>query len=203
MISRGDKYESFDHTASIRRIQSRGVDVNTFPPPEKPANISNANSIKRRRIRMRRNSVRIGPLFLTNLVSNSVEIVAGPRRGKTRGMRGRKSREERSPHNRVISSLGTRWIPIHGHALNAVFLLGKIAGWPSESRLDRAKFFLLLRSRSWKYAKPYKRNFSNLRFLIFENCIYTRVLMYIREDSNSRLCFHQLLCFFWFLRSMF
>lgn len=108
MISRGDKYESFDHTASIRRIQSRGVDVNTFSPPEKPANISNANSIKRRRIRMRRNSVRIGPLFLTNLVSNSVEIVAGPRRGKTRGMRGRKSREERSPHNRVISSLGTR-----------------------------------------------------------------------------------------------
>lgn len=57
---------------------------------------------------MRRNSVRIGPLFLTNLVSNSVEIVAGPRRGKTRGMRGRKSREERSPHNRVISSLGTQ-----------------------------------------------------------------------------------------------
>lgn len=106
---RGDKYESFDHMASIRRIQSRGVwTVNTFrTPPEKPANISNANSIKRRRIRMRRNSVRIGPLFLTNLVSNSVEIVAGPRRGKTRGMRGRKSREERSPHNRVISSLNT------------------------------------------------------------------------------------------------
>lgn len=106
---RGDKYESFDHMASIRRIQSRGAwTVNTFrTPPEKPANISNANSIKRRRIRMRRNSVRIGPLFLTNLVSNSVEIVAGPRRGKTRGMRGRKSREERSPHNRVISSLNT------------------------------------------------------------------------------------------------
>lgn len=93
---------------SSNPVTRRRVDVNTFRIPEKPANISNANSIKRRRIRMRRNSVRIGPLFLTNLVSNSVEIVAGPRRGKTRGMRGRKSREERSPHNRVISSLGTQ-----------------------------------------------------------------------------------------------
>lgn len=145
---RGDKYESFDHMASIRRIQSRGVwTVNTFrTPPEKPANISNANSIKRRRIRMRRNSVRIGPLFLTNLVSNSVEIVAGPRRGKTRGMRGRKSREERSPHNRVISSLGTQ---VNSDTRSRVSLVGKIAGWLSESHLDHEIFLLI----KWKYAR--------------------------------------------------
>lgn len=151
--------------ASIRRIQSRGVwTVNTFrTPAEKPANISNANSIKRRRIRMRRNSARIGPLFLTNLVSNSVEIVAGPRRGKTRGMRGRKSREERSPHNRVISSLGTQV-----NSDTRVSLVGKIAEkkWLSESHLDREIFPLI----KWKYARLWKK-FSNLRFLVFENCV--------------------------------
>lgn len=137
--------------ASIRRIQSRGVwTVNTFrTPAEKPANISNANSIKRRRIRMRRNSARIGPLFLTNLVSNSVEIVAGPRRGKTRGMRGRKSREERSPHNRVISSLGTQV-----NSDTRVSSLEKSqSGCPS--RTLTAKFFLLLSENMPGYGRNF------------------------------------------------